>query len=127
MVRPRSRPASMTRRTVANSRRASSGSGRVGSFLKNPLSRSITRIALRGGMASEQAPAAGGVRRGHEDPDLALGPHGEGVDGVRDARAQHGRNALALEEALHDDRLGLGAAVRAIRWARERDWPLVAA
>jgi hypothetical protein len=48
MVTPRSRPPSITRRTVASRRLASSGSGKVGLLLKKPLSRSMTTIALRG-------------------------------------------------------------------------------
>src|SRR5215217_7241298 len=47
IMTPLARPSSITRRTVANSRLASSGSGSVGFFRKNPFRRSMIMIALR--------------------------------------------------------------------------------
>src|SRR2546426_4791289 len=65
--------------------------------------------------------------RRHEDDDLALVADRERVHGVRETRGEKRRDALALEEALHHDRLGpiaaadLGeAAVRAGRARQHR-------
>src|SRR5688572_30766685 len=59
-----------------------------------------------------EAPAAGEIVARHEDDDLALGADRERMYGVGDAGAQDGRDALAVQQALHHHRLGLIAAAQ---------------
>ncbi len=51
------------------------------------------------------------MRARRMDHDLALSAHRERVNRVGEARAEERRDPLALEEALHDERLGPIAAV----------------
>jgi hypothetical protein len=48
---------------------------------------------------------------GNEDRDLALVSHAEGMERRHEVRAKQGRDAFALEETLHHERLGLVAAM----------------
>src|SRR2546427_10304017 len=65
----------------------------------------------------------------HEDDDLALVADRERVHGVHETRGEKRRDALALEEALHHDRLGpiaaadLGEAAVRAGLARQRRKP----
>jgi len=68
-------------------------------------------MSLMAGEADHQRTTARYLARGDEDGDLALIPDAEGVERRDEVRAQQGRDALALEEALHDERLGLLAAM----------------
>src|SRR5262249_50866082 len=64
-----------------------------------------------GRLERQQAAAAVGVRARHEQDYFALRAHRERIDRVRDPRADEHRDALALEEPFHDQRLALIAAM----------------
>src|SRR3989454_5367604 len=79
--------------------------------------------------ASEEPVGSLSLGRRHEDDDLALVADRERVHGVRETRGEKRRDALALEEALHHDRLGpiaaadLGEAAVRAGLARQRRKP----
>src|SRR5262249_24429897 len=85
----------------------------------------------RRGEAEEQAPAQRGLARRDEHDHLDLAADAKRIDRVGQARSQQGRDALALEEALEYQRLGMIAAAhldqaaalaaRLPRKPRERD------
>jgi putative hydroxymethylpyrimidine transport system permease protein len=87
-------------------------------------------VGARSGRDAGQQPAAAlGFRARHDDDDLALGADGDRVHGLREARAEERGDALALEEAAHDHRLGLGAAIllQRLPWLRSAVYPLLVA
>src|SRR5439155_19882082 len=63
-----------------------------------------------------------GLVGGHEDHDLALRTHAEGMDGLGEATAQDHPDALALEAAAHDHRFELIGAAAHLGEADFRLW-----
>src|SRR5207245_1569378 len=64
----------------------------------------------RRGETEEETAAQRGLARRDEDDDLTLAADAERIDRMGQARAKKGRDPLALEEALEDERLRLIAA-----------------